>query len=55
MLRCNYNSKGPLLMIGPLKEELLSIDPLVYIYHDFITSKQAVKIKKIAIEGVKLL
>lgn len=41
-------------MIGPLKEELLSIDPLVYIYHDFITSKQAVKIKNMAIEDVKI-
>jgi prolyl 4-hydroxylase len=44
-LKCRYINYHPLLIIAPVKEELVFDDPPIWVYHDVITDKQ-IKIMK---------
>jgi hypothetical protein len=47
LLTCQYatNQNNPFLVIGPMREELLSIDPFIAIYHDVLTKNKSEQIK----------
>ena len=52
-LKCYFLSNGhPFLIIGPVKEEIVSFVPFIAIYHDVITESQATQIKDFAIPNV---
>ena len=45
-LKCQYvNNKIPFLIIGPVKEERISLNPFIAVYHDIITESQANRLK----------
>jgi hypothetical protein len=46
-LKCNYVADHPYLLIGPVKQEILSLKPWVVIYRDVITEKTAKYLKQI--------
>ncbi|XP_076452038.1 prolyl 4-hydroxylase subunit alpha-1-like isoform X2 [Babylonia areolata] len=48
-LRCQYVSNNdPLLMIQPLKEEEMHLDPWIVVYHDVLSEKEMADIKMLA-------
>uniref|UniRef100_A0A672YF43 Prolyl 4-hydroxylase, alpha polypeptide III n=1 Tax=Sphaeramia orbicularis TaxID=375764 RepID=A0A672YF43_9TELE len=52
-LFCDYFTSGsPGLLLGPVKREVLSLQPYVVLYHDFITDAEAEDIKMLAQPGV---
>lgn len=54
MLKCSYVNNGhPLLIIGPVKEERVSLNPFIAIYHDVVTEKQANQIKQDAFPSLE--
>jgi len=42
-------------MIGPIKEERISLRPFVAIYHDVVTQRQAEQIKMFALPNVTFM
>ena len=54
-LKCSYATYDPYLIIGPVKQELLYLDPLVIMFHDVITDKQIETMKKLSTAKVKNL
>uniref|UniRef100_A0A8C6TFG5 Prolyl 4-hydroxylase subunit alpha-3 n=1 Tax=Neogobius melanostomus TaxID=47308 RepID=A0A8C6TFG5_9GOBI len=53
-LICNYFTGGnPGLFLCPAKREVLSLQPFVVLYHDFITDTEAEDIKMIARPGLR--
>jgi prolyl 4-hydroxylase len=53
-LKCKYvNNDSPYLLIGPVKEERVSMKPFIAIYHDVVTHRQAEHIKHFAIPNVR--
>jgi hypothetical protein len=42
-LNCYLSTKNndPFLLIGPIKEEVFSLDPFVAVYHDIVSKKTA--------------
>ena len=47
--KCNYIVDHPYLLIGPIKQEILSLEPRVVIYHEFITESGADHLKNISV------
>ncbi|CAG7818937.1 unnamed protein product, partial [Allacma fusca] len=48
-LKCRYVSNGKgFLTIAPIKEELVHVDPHIYIYHDVISDSEVSIIKQLA-------
>ncbi|XP_061485630.1 prolyl 4-hydroxylase subunit alpha-3 isoform X2 [Rhineura floridana] len=48
-LSCSYETNGaPLLMLQPLKREVVHQQPYIALYHDFISDAEAEKIKALA-------
>ncbi|XP_075448870.1 prolyl 4-hydroxylase subunit alpha-3 isoform X3 [Ascaphus truei] len=46
---CSYDTnKSPHLMLQPMKKEIVSLQPYVVLYHDFVSDLEAEKIKEIA-------
>ena len=43
---CNYLADHPFLLIGPIKQEILSLEPRVVIFHEFISVIGADYLKK---------
>ena len=55
-LKCQYISNNhPFLIIGPVKEEVLSLKPFIALYHEVITENQAFTIKKFAFPNVRFV
>ncbi|CAL9684436.1 unnamed protein product [Knipowitschia caucasica] len=52
-LFCDYFSGGSGLIVRPAKREILSLQPFVVLYHDFITDTEAEDIKRIALPGLR--
>lgn len=53
-LRCEYNFKNsPFLTIAPLKEELLSSNPKIVLFHDVIYDSEIEKLVKEAARKVR--
>ena len=46
-LKCNYVADHPYLLIGPVKQEILSLKPWVVIYRDVISERTAKNMKNI--------
>jgi hypothetical protein len=51
-LYCRYNNDSPSLIIAPVKEELVYINPNIFIFHDVITKKQVEAFKQVAMSKV---
>ena len=52
-LKCRYvHNDHPFLLIGPVKEEHVSLKPHVVIYHDVVTEQQTSRIKQDAFPSV---
>lgn len=47
-LKCRYIHYNPFLYISPVKEELMHIDPNIWMYHDVISDSQIEIMKKLA-------
>lgn len=48
-IKCLYASHGnPYFLIGPLREEIVSVKPLIYIYHNVLYDSEIEAIKKLA-------
>ncbi|KAM4701356.1 prolyl 4-hydroxylase subunit alpha-3 [Discoglossus pictus] len=46
---CSYDTnRSPHLIFQPIKKEIVSVDPYVVLYHDFVTDLEAEMIKKFA-------
>ena len=54
LLKCQYatNQQNPFLVIGPIREELMSIDPFIAIYHDILTRNKSEQIKSLSVNKV---
>uniref|UniRef100_A0A3B3ZK04 Prolyl 4-hydroxylase subunit alpha-3 n=1 Tax=Periophthalmus magnuspinnatus TaxID=409849 RepID=A0A3B3ZK04_9GOBI len=53
-LFCDYFTSGsPGLIVHPAKREILSLQPFVVLYHDFITHTEAEDVKRLAQPGLK--
>jgi hypothetical protein len=52
-LYCRYVNHKPFLIIGPVKEELVNINPNIWVYHDVLTKKQVETFKSLANPKVK--
>ncbi|XP_072320555.1 prolyl 4-hydroxylase subunit alpha-3 isoform X2 [Eucyclogobius newberryi] len=53
-LFCDYFTSGrPGLIVRPAKREILSLQPFVALYHDFITDNEAEDVKALARPGLK--
>ncbi|MEQ2297636.1 Prolyl 4-hydroxylase subunit alpha-3 [Ameca splendens] len=54
-LFCDHftNNNSPALLLQPVRREVLSLQPHVVLYHDFITGAEAEDIKKLAQDGLK--
>lgn len=53
--KCQYNSKNSLYyMLMPFKEEHISNDPYLKIYHDVLYDNEIMTIKSIAMENVSI-
>ncbi|KAM7412852.1 hypothetical protein PAMA_020304 [Pampus argenteus] len=51
-LFCDYFTNGsPGLLLQPVRREVLSLQPAVVLYHDFITDTEAEDIKRVAQQG----
>lgn len=56
ILKCRYvTNENPFLLIRPVKEERVSINPFIAIYHDVITLNQANILKDLAFPQVNFL
>ena len=44
-LKCNYIGEHPFLLIGPIRQEILSINPRVVVFHDIISENGANHLK----------
>ena len=42
---CNYLNDAPYLVIGPIKQEIISLEPRVVIFHEFISKSGANHLK----------
>jgi len=52
--KCRYVTKGkPYFFIGPIKEEIVSMKPKIYIYHDVLFDSEIAVIKKLATPRVR--
>lgn len=53
-LFCDHftNNNSPALLLKPVRREVLSLQPHVVLYHDFITGAEAEDIKQLAQSGV---
>lgn len=52
-LFCDYFTNGsPGLLLQPVRREVLSLQPYVVLYHNFITNTEAEDIKRVAQQGV---
>ena len=48
-LKCRYvHNNHPLLVVGPIKEEELHLDPWIVMYHDVVTDSEIKDIKMLA-------
>ncbi len=45
--KCKYVSENPYLLIGPIKQEILSLKPWIVIYHEVISERGAKHMKQI--------
>jgi prolyl 4-hydroxylase len=54
-LSCKYVRYHPLLVIAPVKEELVYDNPPIRIYHDIITEKQIETLKALSLPKVRHL
>eukprot|EP00064_Thunnus_orientalis_P012006 superscaffoldBa00001794_g12039 len=53
-LFCDYfNNGSPGLLLQPVRREVLSLQPYVVLYHDFITDKEAEDVKRVAQPGLR--
>ncbi|XP_015239359.1 PREDICTED: prolyl 4-hydroxylase subunit alpha-3 [Cyprinodon variegatus] len=54
-LFCDHftNNNSPALLLQPVRREVLSLQPHVVLYHDFITGAEAEDIKQLAQSGLK--
>lgn len=53
---CDYFTNGnPGLLLQPMKREVISQQPYVVLYHDFITHAEAKSIRDCAVPGVSAL
>ncbi|KAM7412851.1 hypothetical protein PAMA_020304 [Pampus argenteus] len=53
-LFCDYFTNGsPGLLLQPVRREVLSLQPAVVLYHDFITDTEAEDIKRVAQQGLR--
>jgi len=53
--KCRYASHGkPFFLIGPLREEIVSVRPLIYIYHNVLFDSEIGAIKKLAQPRVRI-
>ncbi|XP_063807055.1 prolyl 4-hydroxylase subunit alpha-3 isoform X1 [Pseudophryne corroboree] len=46
-------NNSPYLTLQPLKKEIVSLDPYVVLYHDFVSDQEAARIKGIAAPGLQ--
>lgn len=52
-LFCDYFTNGhPELVLQPARREVLSLQPYVVLYHNFVTDTEAEEIKQLAQPGV---
>ena len=50
---CRYRTNdSPMLLLQPVKEEELYLDPLVIVYHDVVSDKETDVLKKIVYHNV---
>lgn len=47
-----FNNDNPGLLLLPVKREVLSLQPYVVLYHDFVTETEAEDIRRLAQPGV---
>ncbi|VUZ43214.1 unnamed protein product [Hymenolepis diminuta] len=47
-LCCRYSTPHPYFLIGPLMEEIVNEDPLILLWHDFVTQKEVDEIVELA-------
>ncbi len=52
-LKCRYINYNPYIYIAPVKEELIHIDPDIWLFHDVITDSQIETMKKLATPKLK--
>nr|XP_014348541.1 PREDICTED: prolyl 4-hydroxylase subunit alpha-3 [Latimeria chalumnae] len=53
-LHCSYvTSKSPLLILQPMRREIISLQPYVVLYHNFINDLEAEAIKRTAAPGLQ--
>ena len=54
LLTCQHatNQNNPFQVIGPIRVELLSIDPFIAIYHDILTKNKSEQIKSQSVNKV---
>lgn len=53
-LYCRYvTNNHPFLYLGPIKQEIISIDPIIAVYYDIISKERVKIIKKMANKRVK--
>ena len=52
-LKCRYINYNPYIYIAPVKEELLHIDPDIWIFHDVISNSEIETMKNLAVPKLK--
>jgi len=50
-----FTNNNPMLLLQPVKREVMSLRPRVVLYHDFITDKEVEDVKRLAQPGVSAL
>ncbi|XP_072248287.1 prolyl 4-hydroxylase subunit alpha-3 [Leuresthes tenuis] len=48
-----FTNNNPMLLLRPVKREVMSLRPRVVLYHDFITDKEVEDVKRLAQPGLK--
>ena len=51
-LTCRYKNDHPYLLVGPLKEEIVSKDPAILVHYDVISNGQAKRLRGLAANNV---
>lgn len=54
-LICRLTVPHPYFLIGPMREEVMQADPLIVVWHDFVTANEVEEILEIAKPRVSLL
>lgn len=52
--KCGYVNEKPLLVIQPIKYEIISIDPEISLYYEMVTERETRILKRLAFPHVRM-